>query len=207
MRFKTVTLSLYAALAAASRMDDLVSQMPSCARECLDVDSKTVGCDTNDHRCQCTNIYGITDGSAPCISTGCTSDDQKEITKIITEVCLDVAHEVDPDTFSSALHSLAGVAGSAFADLTSAMGPEFTSAIGAAGDTFTSATAAAGDSFASATAAAGDVYTSATAGVGDVLSSATHGTASSTTSAPAAANQATVGMGIVGAAAMFALAL
>ncbi|KAI0446156.1 hypothetical protein F4803DRAFT_547404 [Xylaria telfairii] len=207
MWFKTVVLSLYVALAAASCMDDLVSQMPSCARRCLDDDFKMARCDINDHSCHCTKIHGITNGSASCISTACSSDEQKDVTKIITEVCLDVTHEVDPDTLNSALHSLASVAGSAVADLTSATGPAFTSAVGAASDAFTSATAAAGDSFASATAAAGGIYTSASTAVGDVVGGATHGAGSPATSTPAAANQATVGIGIVGAVAMFALAL
>ncbi|KAI0451157.1 hypothetical protein F5B21DRAFT_487882 [Xylaria acuta] len=196
MRFKIVVTSFFAVLATASRMDDLVSQMPPCARKCVEEDSQKAGCAIDDHRCQCTKIHGIADGSAPCISAGCSSDDQKETTKITTEICLDVAHEVGTGAFNSAMHSLAGVAGSAFAGVTSAVGPAFTSATGAAGDTFTSATAAIGDAYASATAA-----------VGDVLGSATHDTASPATSAPAAGNRASVGMGVVGAAAVFALAL
>ncbi|KAI1756292.1 hypothetical protein F4782DRAFT_485586 [Xylaria castorea] len=209
MRSKILVLSLFAVLTAASRIDDLLSQMPACARKCFDEDSKKAGCATDDHRCQCTKIYSITDGSAPCISTGCNSEDQKETTKIATEICLDVAHDIGTGTFNSVMHSLAGVAGSAIAGLTSAIGPAFTSATGAAGDTFTSATAALGDVYTSATAVAGDTYTSATAAVGDVLDSATPSTAppATSTSAPAAANQVIVGMGIVGAAAVFALAL
>ncbi|KAI8944134.1 hypothetical protein F4801DRAFT_247032 [Xylaria longipes] len=204
MRFKTVGISLFAVLAAAGHMGDLVSQMPACARKCLDEDSKKAGCAIDDHRCQCTKIPGIADGSAPCISTGCGSEDQKETTKIATEICLDVAHEVGSGTFNSAIHSLAGDVGSAFEGATSAIGSEFTSATGAAGDIFTSATAAVGDAYTSATAAAGGAYTSATAAVGDVLGG---DAASAATSTPTAANQFIVCMCIVGTAAVFALAM
>ncbi|KAI0554393.1 hypothetical protein F4679DRAFT_525917 [Xylaria curta] len=196
MRFKTFIISLFTAVTAASCMDDLISKVPECARKCFVEQSKNTGCAIDDYKCQCTEIQGISDGPAPCISTSCNSEDQTETTKIITEMCLDVHHKNGTGTFHSAMHSLASIAGSAFASMTSAMGSELTSATGAAGDTFTTATAA-----------IGDAYTSATAVIGDVLSSATHGTASSTSSTPAAANQVTVGMGMVGAAAVFALAL
>ncbi|KAI1744992.1 hypothetical protein F4680DRAFT_172189 [Xylaria scruposa] len=196
MRFKTLAISLFAVLTAASCMDDLISKVPECARKCFDEQSKNTGCAIDDYKCQCTEVQGITSGISPCISTSCNSEDQKETTKIATKICLDVHHKNGTGTFHSAMHSLASVAGSAFASMTGAMGPEFTSATGAAGDTFTSATAA-----------IGDAYTSATAVVGDVLGSATQGTASPTSSTPAAANHVTVGMGMVGAAAVFALAL
>ncbi|KAI0466706.1 hypothetical protein F4859DRAFT_518760 [Xylaria cf. heliscus] len=199
MRFKIVVLPLFVALAAASRMDDLVSQMPSCARKCLDEDSKNAGCDIDDYRCQCTKIQEINNSSTSCISTSCSSDDQNKATQITTEICLDIAHEVDTDTSGSAMHSLAGVVGPVFASITSAVGPEFTSAAGAASDLYTSATADVGDTFTSATAVVGGVYASATAVVGGVFGSPV--------STQAAAHQVTVSMGIVGAAAVFAFAL
>ncbi|TRX97275.1 hypothetical protein FHL15_002069 [Xylaria flabelliformis] len=196
MRFKTLIISLFPVLAAASCMDDFISRLPECARKCFDEQSKNTGCAIDDYKCQCTKIRDVTDGSAPCISDSCNSDDQKGTTKIASEMCLDVRHENGTGTSHSAMQSLAGVAGSAFASLTSAMGSEFTSAASAAGDTFTSATAG-----------IGDTYTSTTTVVDDIPTGTTHGTASPTSSTPAAANQVTVGMGIVGAAVVFAFAL
>ncbi|KAI0189154.1 hypothetical protein EV127DRAFT_112330 [Xylaria flabelliformis] len=218
MRFKTLITFLFPVLAAASCMDDLISKIPECARKCFDEQSKNTGCAIDDYKCQCAKIRGITDSSAPCIPDSCNSDDQKVTIIIALEMCLDVRHENGTGTSHSAMHSLASVAGSAFAGLTSAMGSEFTSATSAAGDTFTSATAALGDDFTSATAVVGDTFTSATADIGDAYTSATavvgdipagvtHGTASPTSSIPAAADQVTVGMGIVGAAVVFALGL
>ncbi|KAI0855946.1 hypothetical protein F4860DRAFT_494816 [Xylaria cubensis] len=207
MRFKTLITFLFPVLAAASCMDDLISKIPECARKCFDDQSKNTGCAIDDYKCQCAKIRSITDSSAPCIPDSCNSDDQKVTIMIALEMCLDVRHENGTGTSHSAMHSLASVAGSAFAGLTSAMGSEFTSATSAAGDTFTSATADIGDAY-SATAVVGDAYTSATAAVvGDIPAGATHGTASPTSSIPAAAYQVTVGMGIVGAAVVFALAL
>ncbi|KAI1355111.1 hypothetical protein F5Y01DRAFT_197320 [Xylaria sp. FL0043] len=68
-------------------------------------------------------------------------------------------------------------------------------------NSLTSATAAAG----SATKSAGSAFTSATAAAGSSVSSAL--SSASPTATPGAANQAVAGMGMVGAAAMFALAL
>ncbi|KAI0879052.1 hypothetical protein GGS24DRAFT_277683 [Hypoxylon argillaceum] len=217
MQFKTAALSLFVALAAADSISDLAAQIPSCATSCLNDGAKQAGCATTDYTCQCTNIASITSSSGLCIATACSSDDLQKTSQATTNLCLAVAEQVGGDTFTSALDSLTGAAGSAFTSATGAIGSAFTSATGAAesaitsatgaaGSAFTSATGAAGSALTSATGAAGSALTSATGAAGSVLSSATDA-AVTPTSTPAAANQAVAGMGMVGAAALLALAL
>ncbi|KAI0098871.1 hypothetical protein GGR51DRAFT_536718 [Nemania sp. FL0031] len=199
MQFKNVALSLFVAIATADSISDLAAQIPSCAQSCLSDGAKKAGCSTTDYTCQCSNIASITSNSALCVSTSCSSDDLTETSKVTSELCLEVAQQVGGDTFSSAFDSLTGAAGSAFTSATAALGSLATEATGAAGSAFTSATGAAGSAFTSATAAAGSALSTATD------AAATGST--SPTATPAAANQAVAGMGMVGAAALFAMAL
>ncbi|GAP84600.1 putative CFEM domain-containing protein [Rosellinia necatrix] len=195
MQFKTAALSLFVALAAADSIDDIAAKIPACAKTCLNDGSTAAGCAVSDHKCQCSEIDAITKNSILCITSSCDGDDLNETTKVTTELCLAVAQQVGDDTFSSAVDSITSKAAGAF-----------TSATGAAGSAFTSATGAVGSAFTSATGAAGAAITSATGAAGDAISSAIDDTPSPT-STPAAANQAAAGLGMVGAAAMFALAL
>ncbi|KAI3326847.1 hypothetical protein HD806DRAFT_419076 [Xylariaceae sp. AK1471] len=188
MQFKTVVLSLFVAAAAAKSIDEIVAEIPSCAKPCLDDGSTKAGCAVDDHKCQCTNIDALTSNSIICISTGCNKDDLATTSQVTSELCLAVAQQVGDDTISSVVQSITSAAGSAFSEATSAAGSALTSATGAAGSALTSATGAAGSAFTSATGAAGSATPSAT-------------------QTPAAANQAVAGMGMVGAAAIFALAL
>ncbi|KAI8633614.1 hypothetical protein F5Y19DRAFT_470856 [Xylariaceae sp. FL1651] len=182
MQFKTAVLSFFVAAAVAQSVDDIVAEIPACATKCLDDASTKAGCAVSDHTCQCQNIDAITKNGIVCVSQACSSDDTQKTAQVTTDLCLAVAQQVGGDTFSSALSSATAAAGSAL-----------TSATGAAGSAFTSATGAAGSALTSATGAAG---------------SSTHVTSTPTpTATPAAANHAAAGMGMVGAAAMFALAL
>ncbi|KAI1133321.1 hypothetical protein F5Y10DRAFT_228751 [Nemania abortiva] len=198
MQFKTVALSLFVAAAAADSISDIAAQIPSCAQSCLQDGAKQAGCSTTDYTCQCSNITSITSNSVLCVSTSCSSDDLQETSKVTTELCLAVAQQVGGDSFSSALDSITGAAGSAFTSATAAIGSALTSATGAAGSALTSATGAAGSAFTSATGAAGSALSTAT----DAATTST-----SPTATPAAANQAVAGIGMVGAAALFAMAL
>ncbi|KAI1163049.1 hypothetical protein F5B18DRAFT_621788 [Nemania serpens] len=189
MQFRTVALSLFVALAAADHISDLASQVPSCAQPCLASGAQKAGCDATDYKCQCSKALDITSNSALCVSTSCSSDDSANAYKTTTELCLAVAGQAGSDSLSSAIDSL-----------TSAVGGAVTKATDAAGSAFTSATGAAGSAFTSATGAAGSAITSA-------VGSASAGAVPPATSTPAAANQAVAGMGMVGAAAFFALAL
>ncbi|KAI0427604.1 hypothetical protein F5Y09DRAFT_315713 [Xylaria sp. FL1042] len=179
MQFKTVVLSLFVALAAADSLDDLAAQIPSCAKTCIDDGAKKAGCASTDYTCECSNITSITANAFSCVSSSCSADDLQKTTDATTSLCLAVAQQVGGDAYSSAINSLTSAAGSALSSATAAVG----SATGSAGSAFTSATAAAGSSLTSAA------------------------TGASPTATPAAANQAVAGMGMVGAAAMFALAL
>ncbi|KAI0967396.1 hypothetical protein F4678DRAFT_252186 [Xylaria arbuscula] len=197
MQFKTVAISLFATLVAAESIDQLAADIPSCAKTCIDNSAKQAGCDTTDYTCQCTNLTDITSNSLQCISSGCSTDDLTKTSEATSALCLAVAKQIGGDTYSSAIDSLTSAAGSAIATASAAL----SSATDAAGSAFTSATGAAGSAFTSATGAAGSAFTSAT---GTADSSAT---SASPTATPAAANQAVAGMGMVGAAAIFVLAL
>ncbi|KAI1274563.1 hypothetical protein F5Y07DRAFT_211215 [Xylaria sp. FL0933] len=179
MQIKTVALSLFVALASADSLADLAAQIPSCAKSCIEDGAKQAGCASGDYNCECTNLTAITTNSITCVSSNCSSDELQKTSDATTALCLQVAQQAGDDAYSSAFNSL-----------TSAGASDYTSATAAAG----SATKSAGSAFTSATAAAGSSVSSA-------LSSA------SPTATPGAANQAVAGMGMVGAAAMFALAL
>ncbi|KAI1113560.1 hypothetical protein F5Y14DRAFT_417588 [Nemania sp. NC0429] len=186
MQFRTVALSLFVALAAADNISDLAAKVPSCARPCIASAAEKAGCDATDYKCQCGKALEITSNSALCTTTSCSKDDTNEAYKSTTDLCLAVAGQAGSDALSS---------------FTSAVGGAFTSATGAVGSAFTEATGAAGSAFSSATDAAGSAFSSATDAAGS---------AASPTPTPGAANHPAVagmGMGMVGAAAVFALAL
>ncbi|KAI1199392.1 hypothetical protein F5X97DRAFT_322366 [Nemania serpens] len=181
MQFRTIAISLFAALVAADHISDLASQVPSCAQSCLASAAQKAGCDATDYKCQCGKAGDITGNSALCLTTSCSSDDAAATYKKTAELCLAVAGQVGSDNLSSAIDSLSGA--------------------------FTSATGAAGSAITSATGAAGSAITSATGAVGSALTPTRTGSLPPATPTPAAANQGVAGMGLVGAAAIFALAL
>ncbi|KAI1363820.1 hypothetical protein F5Y08DRAFT_231591 [Xylaria arbuscula] len=171
MQFKTLALSLFAAVAAAESIDQLVAEIPSCATTCLNDAAKKAGCAVDDYTCQCTNILSITTDALPCVSGACSTDDLTKTSETTSNLCLQVAQQAGGDAYNSALDSLT----SAIASATSSIGSEITG-------TATSTTA---------------TQTSDAASAGSASPTAT----------PGAANQAVAGMGMVGAAAIFALAL
>lgn len=74
MQFRTVTLSLFAALAAADHISDLAAQIPSCAQPCVASSVQKAGCGATDYKCQCGKILDITSSSALCVTTICGPD-------------------------------------------------------------------------------------------------------------------------------------
>lgn len=75
MQFRTIAISLFAALVAADHISDLASQVPSCAQSCLASAAQKAGCDATDYKCQCGKAGDITGNSALCLTTSCSSDD------------------------------------------------------------------------------------------------------------------------------------
>ena len=75
MQFKTVAFSLFTAIVAAESIDQLVSEIPSCATTCLSDAATKAGCAVDDYTCQCANILDITTNAVPCVSGACSSDD------------------------------------------------------------------------------------------------------------------------------------
>ncbi|KAI1814007.1 hypothetical protein GGS20DRAFT_440289 [Poronia punctata] len=172
MQYKTLLLSIFVAAAAAKSIDEIVSEIPSCAKPCLDDASKDAGCDVDDHKCQCKSIDAITKSALVCLTTKCEGEDLKTASKVSGELCLAVAGKDGGDKITSAVDHV-----------TSAAGGAFTSATGAAGSAFTSATGAL------------------------TIQTSTSVSATVSPSPTGAANQAGAGIGMVGAAAMLALAL
>ncbi|KAI1172754.1 hypothetical protein F4777DRAFT_581609 [Nemania sp. FL0916] len=184
MQYKTLALAFFAGLVAADQISDLAGQIPKCAGVCLTDGAKQAGCAGTDYKCQCSNIAAITKSSTLCVSQACNSDDLANTLKFTSELCAAVAAQEGGSAASSAIASV-------------------TSAVDSA---FSSATAGAGSAFSSATDAAGSAISSAISSASSTASSA--GSAAPSSTSPAAAHHtAAAGLGMVGAAAMFALAL
>ncbi|KAI0537179.1 hypothetical protein GGR58DRAFT_360637 [Xylaria digitata] len=178
MQFKAVAIPLFMALAAAQTfmlnddIDDLITQIPSCPRKCLDDANNRSSCDADDHVCQCDNTEKITNPALSCLSD-CTLKDQQKANQVGADICRAVRRAQDKSASASVAASTSGTAT-------------------AAGTTITTATTTA----------------AATATVANNAPADTNNdTAPSPTPSSAAVNQAVAGMGMVGAAAMFALAL
>jgi hypothetical protein len=75
MQVKTVVLSLFVAVAAARSIDEIVADIPSCAKPCIDSASTKAGCAIADHNCQCNKIGELTSDSVVCVSQGCDAGD------------------------------------------------------------------------------------------------------------------------------------
>ncbi|KAI5925161.1 hypothetical protein F4810DRAFT_91612 [Camillea tinctor] len=154
MQFKPLALALFVALVSADSVQDLVSQIPSCAKTCLDNASTTIGCATTDLACQCDKKTDLTKAAIVCVQGACSSDDLKKTTTVSAELCLAVAQQGVGSAVSSAVSSATAAAGSA---VTSALGLSGTaSGTATATATGTAATGTASDAAAAAaTAAAG----------------------------------------------------
>ncbi|RYO77373.1 hypothetical protein DL766_005610 [Monosporascus sp. MC13-8B] len=160
MQIKTVAFSLFASLAAAQSVQELLRRIPSCANPCLADASKAIGCAVNNNACQCKKSDEMTSEAIFCVSTNCEPEELGTTIDVSTQICLVVAKQAGGDAAESA-------------------GP---SAI------------AAGTSAVSSNM---DEPTSTPTNEGELQ----------TVETPAAAVRAGAGMGLLGAAAMVALAL
>ncbi|KAI1418308.1 hypothetical protein F5Y13DRAFT_58 [Hypoxylon sp. FL1857] len=118
MQFKTLAFALFAAAVSADSLQELISQIPSCAKPCLDDASTKIGCSTTDNKCQCTKIDDLTTEAIGCVSTSCSADDLTETTQLSTQICLAVAQDIGGATYSSVLSSAGAAATSAIGSLT-----------------------------------------------------------------------------------------
>lgn len=75
MQFKTLAIALFAAAVSADSLQELISQIPSCAKPCLDDASTKIGCSTTDNKCQCSKIDDLTTQAIGCVSSSCSADD------------------------------------------------------------------------------------------------------------------------------------
>lgn len=75
MQFKTLALALLASAAAADSVQELVSELPACAKKCLDDASAQIGCSATDVKCQCGKFTDLTDAAIGCLSLTCSSDE------------------------------------------------------------------------------------------------------------------------------------
>ncbi|KAI5852041.1 hypothetical protein GGS23DRAFT_542619 [Durotheca rogersii] len=165
MQFKTLALTLFLAAAAAESVQELVAQIPACAKTCLDNASTEVGCAVSDNKCQCGKANDLTQASLICVSTSCTSDELSDTTELSARICAAVALEAGGDAIKSA-------------------GSAATSALGDAGS---AATSVLGNAGAAATSLIGD----AAGHVSSLIADATGGSpATPTPASPAAANPA-----------------
>ncbi|KAI1085194.1 hypothetical protein F5B20DRAFT_521326 [Whalleya microplaca] len=120
MQFKTLALSLFVAVAAADSVSELISQIPSCAKPCLDDASTKVGCSTTDNKCQCSKMDDLTKQAITCVSTSCAASDLTKVSELSAKICTAVAAGAGSDTASSLVASASGALTSAAGSLTGA---------------------------------------------------------------------------------------
>ncbi|KAI1778527.1 hypothetical protein F4818DRAFT_406377 [Hypoxylon cercidicola] len=126
MQFKTLAVALFATAAAAQSLPQLISQIPSCAKPCLDNASTAIGCSNTDANCQCSKFDDLTKEAITCVSTSCSTDDLTKTTKLSAQICAVVAE---------------GAAGSAASSIVSSASAAVTSAVNSVlGGTATGAT-------------------------------------------------------------------
>jgi hypothetical protein len=69
MKLSLLALAAVAGLAASQ----CTSSIPECARDCLMIAAKSVGCSETDYTCQCTNQHqtDITTNATTCVLAAC----------------------------------------------------------------------------------------------------------------------------------------
>ncbi|KAI1413393.1 hypothetical protein F5Y13DRAFT_161206 [Hypoxylon sp. FL1857] len=119
MQFAAVSLSLFAAFAAAQNstsLPDLVSQLPQCASSCLASSAQTAGCSAEDFTCLCgDNRESFISSITGCIglSGKCSSDDIGKLTTLAPEICTAATNNPDPSAVASASNIVSSAIGAA----------------------------------------------------------------------------------------------
>jgi hypothetical protein len=78
MQFKTIAISTFIGLAAATSSTDvsaLTNELPSCSLLCLVSGASTAGCEATDYACQCENQAAITTASTSCLKSACSASE------------------------------------------------------------------------------------------------------------------------------------
>ncbi|KAI2467432.1 hypothetical protein F4781DRAFT_312116 [Annulohypoxylon bovei var. microspora] len=154
MQFTALALALFAAASvSAQSTQELISQIPSCAKPCLDDASTKIGCSTTDTTCQCGKIDDLTTQAIGCVSTSCSADDLTETTKLSAEICAVAAANAGGAAASSVVSSAGSAATSAIASLTGATATSSTTSATTTPATGAGNRAVAGLGFAAAVAA------------------------------------------------------
>ncbi|ETS81142.1 hypothetical protein PFICI_06144 [Pestalotiopsis fici W106-1] len=108
MQFKTVAISLFVAVAAASDdITSLVTQVPDCALTCLITGASDIGCTVTDYTCQCSKAAELQASAGPCIDAACSTADQETALTISQEICEAVGITADTTSVGSSSNSTA----------------------------------------------------------------------------------------------------
>lgn len=76
MQFKTIAISAFVGLAAATSstdVSDLVNDLPSCSLLCLVSGASEAGCGATDYTCQCKSESSITTNATSCLKSSCSA--------------------------------------------------------------------------------------------------------------------------------------
>ncbi|KAK2599496.1 hypothetical protein N8I77_011247 [Diaporthe amygdali] len=78
---------------SSSDVDSIVSQLPQCALTCLSETASDIGCSASDLTCLCSKQSQLISSIGPCIllKSGCSSDEQNQISSIAGNLCTDVS--------------------------------------------------------------------------------------------------------------------
>ncbi|KAK9771644.1 hypothetical protein AB5N19_11926 [Seiridium cardinale] len=109
MQFTYLAISLFAALTTAqssnsTSLPDLVSQLPTCASDCLKSGASSAGCNVTDFTCLCgTGQSKFKTAAGICVATSsCTSAEQSELINLAGEICTDVSDGASSSDLASA---------------------------------------------------------------------------------------------------------
>ena len=102
MQAKTLAFALFASLAAAQSVQELLEQIPSCAVPCIADASQVIGCAIDDNACQCRRADELTSEAIFCVSTDCEPEDLGTTTDVSTRICLLIAAQAGGDAAESA---------------------------------------------------------------------------------------------------------
>lgn len=67
MKFSLALSTLLVAMASAASSADLISQVPECAKPCLDQALASAGCGTGDFACACGKVSELTPTASSCL--------------------------------------------------------------------------------------------------------------------------------------------
>lgn len=90
MKYTTVALAFFAAVTAAEKIEDLVTQLPACALPCFQAATGEIGCKDGDFACQCSKVNEFTKAVLPCVTKQCKPEDLGTIQITANKICKEV---------------------------------------------------------------------------------------------------------------------